>query len=85
MIKVQGMYSVFDAKAESFGVPFYAENDNVARRIFGDAATGKDTMLHAHPEDFFLYKVGEFRSDEGLVVPCKVISLAKATDFVKEV
>lgn len=81
---MQGMYCLWDAKAESFGMPFFADNDNLARRIFGDSVVKSGTVLNDHPEDFFLYKVGQWDQTSGSVDGVKPVSIASATDFKKE-
>lgn len=58
-------YTVFDIKANSFQRPFFALNDAVAVRSFGDAIAGRDSLLSAHPEDFILYCVGVFSEFSG--------------------
>ena len=80
----QVMCALYDSKAEIFGNPFFADNVNLARRIFGDAVLKPGTVLHDHPEDFFLYQVAVWNPQQGIVEPCKPVSVASAIDFVKK-
>lgn len=80
---MQGMYTLWDAKAEAFSMPFFADTDNLAVRIFGDSVLKPGTVLNDHPEDFFLYKVGSWEQSSGKVRGCNPVSIASAKDFVR--
>lgn len=54
------MYSVYDSKAQAYGLPFHAPNDAVALRIFGEAVNDPSTQLNKYPEDFVLFHLGRF-------------------------
>jgi len=54
------IYSVFDTKAQKFGVPFFQQNDVIAVRSFTRAVNDPSTDLNAFPSDFALYNLGEF-------------------------
>lgn len=76
------VYSVRDLKAEYFISPFTLHSDAEAIRSFGDAVSKGGTTLSDHPEDFQLYKVGEFDIDSGLIVSFpSPVALAMASDF----
>ena len=75
--------SVLDVKAAVYSRPMFYLNSNVAVRSFGDAVSDKSTGIASHPEDFHLYKVGEFDDVEGVFVNFKRPEyLAKAVDFL---
>ena len=65
------VYSVKDAKAATFGNPFYANNDQVAIRSFQAVADDPNTTIHKNPEDFSLYKVAEWDDNSGEIIPQK--------------
>lgn len=52
------LYSIYDKKSGLMSPLFSAENDFIARRAFFRSAGSGD--LAVFPEDFDLYKVGEF-------------------------
>lgn len=84
MIKL-GIYSIKDTKAEVFLPPFYVRNNGEAIRVFDDCVQNPDTNLAKHPEDFYLFKLGEFDQDSGSLIPSACPeSLASAMDFKKE-
>lgn len=63
-----GVYSVYDSAAKCYGPPFLGQRDAIAIRGFTDAVNngrgGND--LTAHPEDFALFRLGEFDDSTGL-------------------
>lgn len=73
------VYSIFDVKAASFGVPFYAPRRELAIRnvtaVVRDSSPASG-MLSKFPEDFVLYFLGSFDDDKGvfdLATPCQVV------------
>ena len=75
------LYSIYDKKSGLMSPLFSAENDFIARRAFFRSAGSGD--LAAFPEDFDLYKVGEFDLHTGQVkdvTPSKFI--ASAIEFI---
>ena len=65
------LYSVRDSKADSFGVPFTAVNDNVASRMFEQLANDEASTIYNYPEDYNLYKIGSFNTTHGELNPQK--------------
>lgn len=63
----RGLYSVCDDRSGSFNPPFVAANDSVAQRAFVDASLNTRGVFHDHPEDFSLFKVGEFFELTGVI------------------
>ena len=79
-----GVYTIRDSKAEAYMQPFTFRTDAEAIRAFGDSVEKAGTPLHDHPEDYFLYKVGEFDLLVGVIKPLEIVNLAGAADFRKE-
>lgn len=67
-MKTKG-FSVFDLKADVYGVPFFMPSVGVARRTFFDLVKDQSTTISKHPEDFALFHVGEFDDNVGVFVP----------------
>lgn len=77
--------SVFDVKASAYMQPFFVPNTSMAIRSFGDAVVNPETGISKHPEDFQLFKVGEFDDNSGLFSPVPVPEyLSKAVDFLNK-
>lgn len=64
-VLVQSVYSVRDLKGETYSLPFFAVNDRVAMRMFGDACADRGTPVGLHPEDYLLFRVGVWNADNG--------------------
>lgn len=62
-------YTLFDNKALIYHPPFYAQNNNVAKRIVTDTANDLNTSVGRHPTDFVLYCCGEWDDQRGLFFP----------------
>lgn len=73
---IRKMFSVLDAKAGIFGIPFCEQRDETAIRAFADAvndSSNPHNMWNRHPEDFALYQVGEYEDNNGRIEPLEVI------------
>lgn len=64
-----GMYAVLDVKAKAHISPFCLPNDEMALRAFADCTNDADHMFCKHPQDYLLYRVGEFDVESGMVTP----------------
>lgn len=76
--------TIYDSKAEAYLVPFTMRSEAEAVRAFGDHASQAGTPVNQHPEDYFLYKVGSFDQNTGVITACDKVSLAAGSDFVKK-
>lgn len=76
---IYGLYAMRDTKV-GFLAPQVDANDKSACRQFKLAlATAKgESLMGFCPEDFDLYKIGEFDSEKGTVSPLTVPSLISA-------
>lgn len=61
-----GIYVIKDSKV-AFDVPFCDTNDQSAVRGFTFAINRPDQMMNANPNDYFLFKVGEFDNENGKI------------------
>lgn len=59
--------AVRDAKAQTFGSPFYSVATGKAMRDFTDEVNraAQDNDLYKHPDDFDLYSLGAFDNATG--------------------
>lgn len=61
-------YSIYDVKDQSFAMPMFVKNDEIAIRNV-QAAAGQGSLLLMFPQDFELYCIGEYESDTGMMIP----------------
>jgi len=60
-------YCILDTKAEIYNQPHFLINDAVAIRQFQVVITDPTSILSKYPEDFRLYRVGEFDMSNGKI------------------
>lgn len=65
---LQGIFSIYDSKAGCYSRPFFAPTDEVAIRMFQSACKGEGD-LKEYPEDYTLFKLGEFSDEDGELLP----------------
>lgn len=76
------VYSIMDVKAAVFGRPFVQLNNAVAMRTFSDLAKDAQSEISRHPEDFKLFRLGEFDDNSGVLSPvAQPEFLASGSDF----
>lgn len=64
-----GMYSIRDFKT-GFLTPTIDVNDASAMRNFENAVLqNEQTLFFTHPEDYALYRIGDYDSDTGELLP----------------
>ena len=61
-------FSVFDTKANVFGVPFFALTVGVASRLFAELVADFQSTVNRYPADFSLYEIGDFNETSGLFI-----------------
>lgn len=68
--------SLFDSKVKAFASPFFSPSEESAIRSVCDEAQRPDSMLHRHPEDFSIFRLGIFDDQDGALVaetvPCSL-------------
>lgn len=65
---ITGLYAIKDAKS-TFMPCTVDVNDATAIRNFEHAVRQHDSILASHPNDFALFKVGEYDNESGHVSP----------------
>lgn len=78
------VFSVFDSKAQVFSQPMFAPTEGVAIRTFSNAANDPQSEISLHPEDYILFRVGEWDAVAGELVGCLPSSLCSASQFNKK-
>lgn len=54
------MFVIYDAKANAYLQPWFLTTDAMALRAFNDCVNDKKHNFGLHPEDYTLFKIGEF-------------------------
>lgn len=58
-------FAIWDEKAKSFVAPFFLPEVGMAVRTFKDCINDKNHAFGKHPEDYTLFRVGTFDTDDG--------------------
>lgn len=61
------IYSVYDAKTETFNRPFFFLTNGEALRSWSDTVNDDKTIFYKHPEDYTLFELGSFDDNNGVV------------------
>lgn len=61
------VYAVYDVKAEVFGNPVVGVNDYTMMRLMSDVLQNVEHPYAKHPEDYVLYRLGEYDDSSGVV------------------
>lgn len=64
------IFSIYDQKAKAYLTPFFAVTEGLAIRMFSGTINTEDNYISKNPEDFTLYKIGEFDDSNGTITPC---------------
>lgn len=81
---ITNAYTVYDRKALTYAPPFFAAQDGLALRMFGDAVNDPSTSLSRHPGDFVLYRCGAYDDQSGQLLPVSVLEhIADAQALVR--
>lgn len=65
---ITGIYAIKDAKS-TFMPCTVDVNDATAVRNFEHAVRQPDSLLASHPNDFALFKLGEYDNESGVISP----------------
>lgn len=64
------LYTMFDSKAETFGRPVCAPTDAAAMRSVQKLLVDTNSPYHQNPEDFSLFRTGDFDDQTGITKTC---------------
>nr|AVQ10208.1 DNA binding protein VP5 [Gokushovirinae environmental samples] len=64
--------AVYDKVAGAYLAPLFVRTSFEAMRMFRDAVGSADHQFCKHPEDFVLFRLGEFDDNTGAVEPLHV-------------
>lgn len=65
---IQKLYSIRDAKAETYNTPFSAATNGIAERNFRQLVNDEKSFVSKYPDDFDLYHIGDFDTNTGKII-----------------
>jgi len=66
---INGIYSIFDFKAQTFSAPMFFINDDVAVRSLIQAVRDETSYLSKAPADYELFRLGTWDDNTGEIKP----------------
>lgn len=69
------IFSVFDSKAKTFGLPFFQPNVELAVRGVTKLVNDQAQLIHEFPDDFILYEIGMYDDETGCITPLEPLKL----------
>jgi len=76
-----GVYTVLDAAAGAYMEPFFSATTETAIRGFREVCSRDNHPFKKFPEDFFLYKIGNFDKNTGFLEAHEPQKIAGALEF----
>lgn len=69
-------YCIYDSAAQAFNTPFFQQNDGLAIRAFQGLVNADDkNNVSEYPEQFTLFKIGEYDDQDGKIKGTDPVSL----------
>lgn len=79
------VFAIRDAKAETFGPPFYQGTHGEAERSFRQLVNDEKSNVKPFPEDYDLYYLGEYDNISGKLFPIETpLHIVKAVQLVSQ-
>lgn len=75
------IFAIRDAKT-GFLSPTVDMNDPAAIRNFEHAVRNSGSLMNSHPQDYSLFRIGEFDNETGEVSACLPANIADATSVL---
>lgn len=79
---ISGLYSIKDERTE-YDVPFPARSDEEAKRMLANLTKNEDCIVARFAEDYSLYKLGDFNSENGCIIGFEPKLLLRAKEVIK--
>lgn len=79
----QHILCIYDSKAEAYLAPFTANTLGLAERMFADLVNSPGHQFNNHPEDYTLFRIGTFDTNNAELVQAQQQSLATALSLLQ--
>lgn len=75
------VYAIYDKAVNAYMRPFVMQADGQAIRVFSDMAVDADHEISKHPEDYSLFRIGEFDGNTGALVGSEPRCIGRAHEL----
>lgn len=79
----QNVYVLHDLVAQTYTMPFFMHNDSEAKRIFMTWLKNPELPMAAHPDDYSLYHIGFYDTDNGIIEGVSIPNLILKGSSIK--
>lgn len=76
------IYAIYDTATGAYMRPFFVQADAQAVRAFSDLAVAADHEVGKHPEDYSLFRIGQFDDKKGKIIGESPECIATALECV---
>lgn len=77
-------YSIYDKAVQAYARVFFLRTDAEAKRGFTGIALDAEGDIARKPEDYTLFRIGEFDDGTGELVACDPFPVARAHEVIAE-
>jgi len=82
------VYTIYDVASGIYMRPFFQQTDGQATRSFSDIALDADHEIGKHPEDYTLFRIGQYNDNTGKLegeIPEKIITALQCVHAAQHV
>lgn len=76
------LYAIFDSKLGGYLAPFSSANRSTAMRQFETAVMQEDHDFNIHAEDYSLWRLAQYDTEEGIILPTEKLCIAYAHEVL---
>jgi len=77
-------FSLRDVKADVFAAPFFVPNQAIAIRLLSQLVLDQRADLGKYPQDFMMFRIGTYDTDNGLLCACPVELVCSAVSCLPQ-
>lgn len=77
------VYTCFDSKADIHSPPFFAPNDDYAKRDFAMMVNDPKSQANFSPGDFTLFRVGDWFASKGYLEAHDRMAVCNGVDVIR--
>ena len=80
-MSVLKIYALRDVRTQAYMRPMFLQNDAVLDRSVRDAMLDENSLLCSHPEDYQVFRLGEYDDNTGKITPCDPTHMFNVVDL----
>ena len=77
-------YSIYDKAVQAYARVFFLRTDGEAKRGFTSIVMDADGDIYRAPQDYTLFRIGEFDDGTGELIGCDPMPIARAHEVIAQ-